>query len=86
MIVGGLILLLGWAFGGRVIGVLWGVVWVGGAGRVAGWGLAGWPWCPRALVSGPRSLGSVRVGWLVVRAVRWSVVVGPLWFMFAHFR
>jgi hypothetical protein len=63
-------------------------VWSGLGGAVLGaWreGLAGL-WCPRALVSGPRFLLSVRGAWLVVRAVRWSVVVWPLWFMFAHFR
>ena len=72
---------LGWGLAG--------VVWVGGGGAgclVGGWWVgSGWLWCPRALVSGPRSLGSVRGGWLVVRAVRWSVVVGPLWSMFVHF-
>ena len=50
-----------------------------------GWGLVGWVWL--VLVSSRAGFwaSAPRGGWLVGRAVRWSVVVGPLWFLFAHF-
>ena len=67
----------GLGLGGAVLGAWWGA---------GGLGLAGSGVLARfCLGLGPSGRFGL-VGWLVVRAVRWSVVVGPLWFMFAHFR